>query len=88
MKIGVLGCFYGSADLLPQVLEPWKILTSEYEVIIAGVNAQFKEYAELGYPNDDAETRAVLKKELSDEFFDFLRISPVPLSEKDARNIP
>ena len=95
MKIGVLGCFYGSADLLPQVLEPWKALKAEATIneasqtyFIAGVNAQFKEYAELGYPDDDAETRAVLKKELSDGFFDFLRVSPAPLSEKEARNIP
>src|SRR3989344_3385616 len=28
MRIGVLGCFYGCAELLPQILEPWARLVN------------------------------------------------------------
>ena len=73
MRIGVLGCFYGCAELLPQVLEPWKKLKEEgHDIAIAAVNAQFKEYAELGFANDDAGTRAGTQWENRAAFFSSL----------------
>jgi hypothetical protein len=85
MKVGVLGCFYGSADLLPRVLEPWIALKNEgYSIQLAAIHAQFKEYAELGFPNDDTATKDAL--ETNRGIFDYLYISSEPLSEKEARN--
>ena len=112
LKIGVLGCFYGCAELLPQILEPWARLVNRgdapeasmgltgntppmhtgssegnlpdaaqnssspryttgwaelkeegHDIVLAAVNAQFKEYAELGFANDDGGTRADLPQE-------------------------
>jgi len=86
MRIGVLGCFYGCAELLPQVLEPWKKLKEEgHDIAIAAVNAQFKEYAELGFANDDAGTRAILEENRA--LFSSLDIVQEPLSEHETRNI-
>ncbi len=86
MKVGVLGCFWGCAEDLEEVLKPWISLKKQgFPIVLAGVNAQFKEYAELGFPNDDEATRLVLEKAKGD--FDFLHFSSDPLVEKDARNI-
>lgn len=86
MRIGVLGSFYECAELLPQVLTPWKDLKeSGFPIEIAAVNAQFKEYADLGYQNDDESTRVVIEQHK--ELFDFVHIAKVPLLEKDVRNI-
>lgn len=85
MKIAVLGCFYGCADLLPKALEPWIILKNQgYPLVLGAINAQFKEYAELGFPNDDDATRSVLEKNRA--HFDVLHIASEPLTEKDVRN--
>ncbi len=83
-RVGILGCFYGCADLLPQVLEPWVALKAAgHPIVLAGINARFTEYAELGYPNDDTATRAIL--EAYRPQFGFLHFEPQPQAEKDAR---
>ncbi len=85
MKIGVLGTFYGCADLLPKVLEPWIALkNSGADIVLGAINAQFKEYADLGYANDDDVTRAAL--ETNRKLFSPLIIASEPMLEKDARN--
>lgn len=86
LKIGVIGCFYGNADLLPEVLSPWIELKNEgAPILLGGVNAQFKEYADMGYVNDDEATRAVLRAH--EKEFDILRIESKPLLEHEARGI-
>src|SRR3989344_2484447 len=86
MKIGVLGMFYDCADLLPRVMEPWMVLKNEgHNIVFGAINAQFKEYADLGYPNDDEATRAAL--EANRPIFDFLEITPKPLMDHEARNV-
>lgn len=85
LKIGVVGCFFGSADILSEVLAPWIALKREgYPIVLTGINAQFKEYAELGYTNDDDATRAVLEEHRHD--FDHLVIEKTPLMEHEVRN--
>ncbi len=84
MKIGVIGCFYGNADLLPEVLRPWvELRRSGMDIVLAGINAQFKEYADLGYANDDHATRAVLEARRAD--FDLLVIEETPRMEHEVR---
>jgi hypothetical protein len=86
MKIGVLGCFYNCADLLPRVLAPWKELKtaarSDLDIIFVGVNAQFAEYAQMGYPDNDEETRALLH---ASSVIDHLAIAEGPLTEAQVR---
>ncbi len=89
MKIGVLGCLYGNADLLPQVLAPWKELKAKggpHQLVVAAVNAQFAEYAALGYPNNDTATQAQLRAEEASGFLNALYIEGSPMSEAEARN--
>ncbi len=86
MKIGVLGCFYGCEDLLPEVLAPWLELKAEgYDIDIAAVHGQFKEYADLGFDNDDEATIEVLRK--YGPHFSSLDILPEPQSEADIRTL-
>lgn len=86
MKIGVLGMFYDCADLLPRVMEPWIALKNEgHDIIFGAINVQFKEYADIGYRNDDEATRSAL--EANRTLFDFLEIRPTPLRDHEARNV-
>lgn len=85
MKVAVIGCFYGNADILPEVLRPWIALKREgYSIGLLGINAQFKEYAELGYTNDDEATRAALSEHRT--HFEHLVIEKTPLMEYEVRN--
>src|SRR5258708_10369576 len=87
MRIGVLGCFYGCAEALPQVLAPWLSLKEKGDDIrIAAVHSQFKEYAAMGLSDADEATRRVL--ESFGPRLDFYEHSATPLSEHEARNIP
>ena len=95
MRIGVLGCFYGCAEALPQILSPWlsmkeKGKTTGREFLIAAVHSQFKEYADMGIPNTDEATRAVLESYAAEpeSGLDFLHHSDVPLPEHQVRTIP
>src|SRR3989344_7286083 len=86
MRIGILGMFYGCADQLPRVMEPWVALKNEgHDLVLGAMNAQFKEYAELGFPDNDDATRAALKENQS--LFDFLHISKAPLMDPEARTV-
>ncbi len=86
MKVGVLGCFYGCDDLLPELLAPWLELKREgFDIDIAAIHGQFKEYADLGFPNDDEATVAVLRDH--EQFFSSLDILPAPQSEADIRTL-
>ena len=86
MKIGVLGCFYGCDDLLPEVLAPWLQLKEEgFDIDIAAVHTQFKEYAELRFPNDDAATIDALRQ--YEPHFSSLDILPHPQSEMETRTL-
>lgn len=87
MTIGVLACLYGNTDLLPEALAPWTEFkttagASGTRVVVAAINAQFAEYAELGYPNDDEPTRALLRTHPA---IDHLCIAERPLTEAAAR---
>jgi hypothetical protein len=67
-------------------MEPWIALKNEgYDLVISAIHAQFKEYAELGYPDDDAATVAALEHNRA--VFDALTIEKEPRGEKEARNI-
>ena len=54
MKIGVVGCLYGCPEYL-DFLKPW-FEAYDFELELAFVHSQFKEYHELGYPDNDKET--------------------------------
>ena len=82
MKIGIVGCFFNCAKNLRNVLAPWQALKRDQRLILTGVNALFKENAELGMENNDDETRRVMHT--CD--LDYVSICPVPLTESQARN--
>jgi hypothetical protein len=84
MRIGVLGCFYDCADTLPRALAPWIALKQAgMPLLLGGIHAQFKEYAQLGYANDDAPTLALLNAYRKD--FAVLDIAQEPLEEREVR---
>lgn len=86
MKIGVLGCFYGMADLLHDTVTPWLEVKSEgYDIVLAAACVQFKEYAELGYPDDDQATREALRA--NSHHFEALFLNEPPMYEKDVRTL-
>jgi len=88
MKIGILGCFYDCAEDLESVLLPWreyKSQSTKHSVLMACVNSQFKEYGDLGYENENQETiEKIVKNDTIDQYY----VSPVPLMEHEARNLP
>lgn len=85
MKVAVLGCFYDCADALPKVLEPWIALKKQgFPLVLGGVNAQFREYADLGFPNNDEGTRTALRAK--EKEFDVLHFASTPLTETETRN--
>lgn len=95
MRIGVLGCFYGCALALPQILAPWlamkeKSKGSAQEFLIAAVHSQFKEYADMGVPNTDEATKLALEAYAAqaEPWLDFFYHSEVPLPEHEVRTIP
>lgn len=84
MKIGILGCFYNCADLLPEVLAPWIALKENgHPVVLAGINVQFTEYAQLGVKDTDDATRAVLDSYRGK--FDYLEFGTTPMKDGEAR---
>jgi hypothetical protein len=85
MKVGVLGCFFDCAELLPQVLAPWKSLKSQgYPFVLGAMHVQFYEYKDLGLLSRDEPTHALLK---NDKAIDIFRFSGEPLFEKAARQM-
>lgn len=61
MKIGVLLCVYQDYEFLDDCLKPWIKLKDEMGIFIAVAQGQFKEYHELGFPDDDYKTQGILK---------------------------
>jgi hypothetical protein len=58
MKIGLLCCFYNCAEDVDKLLAPWRNISN---CIISIVHGQFKEYHDLGYPDEDIATIEKLK---------------------------
>ncbi len=86
MKIGVLGCFYGAPDLLEKTITPWlEVKAQGYDIVLAAASVQFKEYAELGYPDDDRTTREALRA--NSRHFDALFLDEQPMYEKEVRSL-
>lgn len=56
MKIGVIFCAYGNPDYVEPCLAPWIKLKEKYDIVIAAVHGQFKEYHEAGIEDDDSIT--------------------------------
>ncbi|MCC7500442.1 hypothetical protein IT396_01410 [Candidatus Nomurabacteria bacterium] len=86
MKIGVLGCFYGAPDLLERTITPWlEVKAQGYDIVLAAASVQFKEYAELGYPDNDQTTREALRA--NSRHFDALFLDEQPMYEKEVRSL-
>lgn len=74
------------ADLLEGTIKPWLEVKAEgYDIVLAAASVQFKEYAELGYPDDDTQTREALRA--NSRHFDALFLDEKPMYEKEVRSL-
>lgn len=60
-KIGIIFCAYGNPDYVQPCLDPWIKLKEKYNISIAAVHGQFKEYHDNGIEDKDYETQLKLK---------------------------
>ena len=72
MNIGLLFCCYGSPQYVQPCLENWLKLKDKYNLKIAAVHGQFKEYQDLKILDEDFETQKQLKKLYKKKDIDFL----------------
>lgn len=74
MKIGLICCFYGNRKYLDDVISPWIELKNQNKIdlTLTLVHGQFKEYHDLGYPDNDKETLAWIDENKSK--FDYIYI--------------
>ncbi len=56
MKLGVIYCCYGNPEYIDDCLDPWIEAKKTNNILIAAVHGQFKEYHELGIPDNDIES--------------------------------
>lgn len=60
-KFGIIACGYNCSKVLYKVLEPWFKLKDQLNIKIAAVQGQFKEYYDLGYEDNDIDTKLSLE---------------------------
>lgn len=80
MKIGILGCIYNDVNF-EEGLKPFQ----GTDFVISVVSAQFKEYSDLNYPNDNEKTLKLLKQ--SKNKIKYLYHPIEPKTEAEARNL-
>jgi hypothetical protein len=85
MKIGVIFTIYNCEEYLENCLQPWFDLKSEYEFVFTVNSGMFKDYRELGIPDNNGPT---LKK-IIDWEFDFILATKGSnlLDEDTSRNL-
>ena len=82
MSIGVIFCCYGNHKYVEPCLENWLKLKDKYNIKIAGVHGQFKENHELGFPDNDFATAALLRALENRGLIDYLYIQNEFISSK------
>jgi hypothetical protein len=60
MRIGVIYCCYGNPEYIQDCLAPWLEAKKTNEILIAAVHGQFKEYRDMGIPDNDLESKRIL----------------------------
>ncbi len=76
-KIGVIFCCYGNPEYVEPCLKPWLALKDKYNIKIAGVHGQFKEFNEkdgLHYDNDHETLDLLEEKYYFKDLIDYLYI--------------
>jgi hypothetical protein len=73
-KIGIILCAYGNPDYVQPCLEPWIKLKEKYNISIAAVHGQFKEYHENDIIDTDIGTVNELFKFGKEKIIDYLYI--------------
>jgi len=74
MKIGVIFCCYGTPEYISPCLENWLKLKDKYNIKIAAVHGQFKEYHTNGVEDNDYDTQIKLKDLNFNKQIDYLYI--------------
>lgn len=59
-KFGIIACGYNCSKVLDKILEPWFKLKDELNLKIAAIHGLFKEYHNLGYEDNDIDTKLSL----------------------------
>jgi hypothetical protein len=72
MRLGIIYCSYGMPEYINNSLSPWIKSKGLYDIKIAAVHGQFKEYHENGLIDDDRETQDKLKLLELEKEIDFL----------------
>lgn len=56
IKLGIIYCCYGNPEYIDDCLKPWLEAKKQHDILIAAVHGQFKEYHDLGVPDNDLES--------------------------------
>ena len=60
MRLGIIYCCYGNPEYINDCLAPWLEAKKSHNILISAVHGQFKEYHDLGIPDNDLETIRIL----------------------------
>lgn len=74
-KIGLIYCCYGNPEYINNCIKPWINLKENlYDIKIAAVNGQFKEYHDMGLEDNNFDTELKLNKLKESGAIDYLYI--------------
>lgn len=76
-KMGVIFCCYGNPEYVKDCILPWINLKQKYNIKIAAVHGQFKEYHDMGIPDDDKDTMFKLMRIYNTGLIDHLFIKSI-----------
>lgn len=90
MKIGILGMAYNSVDSIEKTLSPWILAKTEKlggnEFVISTVSVPFAEYKNVPGFEEDHDTSRMLETLLVYDKIDYLTMSPLYMTEAEARS--
>lgn len=75
LKIGIVYCCYGNPEYIHDCIKPWLSLKEDlFNIKIAAVNGQFKEYHEMAVEDSNLETELILNQLQKSGEIDYLYI--------------
>ena len=77
IKLGIIYTSYGMPEYIVKSLLPWIKARREYDIKIAGLNAQFKEYHEMGIVDNDTDSEYKLMIAYNKNLIDHLEIQRI-----------
>jgi hypothetical protein len=81
-RYGIIYCCYGNPEYIEDCLKPWLEAKKQFNIKIAAVHGQFKEYHDFGIDDRDIDTQKELLNRLEKKDLDFLYIQNEYNNEK------